>query len=202
MPIWQIIEGKDDLVGLNQQWASNLFFKSLHANIELDVKKDWKHVWAIDDPTQQVQGDCGTNTKSHFCGYDTAGKILKHLLFNLPKANVTEANFKGRIKDYASKGILKAFNQKEFITTSGDPSKTEIKDVGYVYYPHNCLEKMCNLHISLHGCFGGIEFWATEGTELINYAASNDLILLFPMVVKCYDTDGKTGEDYNNKHGA
>lgn len=115
---------------------------------------------------------------------------------------MTESNFKPAMKDFRSKGILKPFDQKEFITGNDDASKSEIKDVGYVYYPYNCLEKNCNVHISLHGCFGGIEFWATEGTGMIDYAASNDLILLFPMVVKCYDTDGKTGKDFHNKNGA
>ena len=156
----------------------------------------------MDDPSQKVQGDCSPTTRSHYCGYDTAGKILQHLLFNIPKANVTERNFKPAIKDFRSKGVLKPFSQKEFISGNDDLTKSEIKDVGYVYYPFNCLEKKCNVHISLHGCFGGIEFWATEGTGMIEYAATNDLIVLFPMVERCYDTQGKTGSNYNNKYGS
>ena len=83
-----------------------------------------------------MQGDCTETTKSHFCGYDTAGKILTHLLFNIIKSNVTEENWKPKFKDWASKGILKTFDQHEFVDYTGDWKKTDIKDNGYIYYPY------------------------------------------------------------------
>ena len=57
------------------------------------------------------------------------------------------------------------------------------------------------MHLSLHGCFGGNDYWATDGTGIIDYAASNDLILLFPCVKECYDTIGKTGSEWATRDG-
>ena len=57
------------------------------------------------------------------------------------------------------------------------------------------------MHLSLHGCFGSTDYWPKEGTGLINYAASNNLILLFPMVHNCYDTKGNTGDKFATKKG-
>jgi hypothetical protein len=107
-PFWMIIEEKDDLVPQAQQWASYLFMKSLHANVEL-VVKPWKHVFAMDKPEEPL-GDCSSLTSTHLCGYDTANKILTHLLFNLHNSNITEDNWKPSIKDYESMGVLKPFS--------------------------------------------------------------------------------------------
>ena len=76
-----------------------------------------------------------------------------------------------------------------------------MQDRGYIFYPHNCLLKSCNLHLSLHGCFGGTDYWAKDGTGMMNYAAANDIILLFPYVHNCYDTRGNTGVDFATNKG-
>jgi hypothetical protein len=75
--------------------------------------------------------------------------------------------------------------------------------MGHLYFPHTCLEetKSCNIHINLAGCKGGNEYWSTSGSMFINYAASNDLIMLFPYVEGCYDISGTTDSNYNTYLG-
>jgi hypothetical protein len=196
-PVWQLRESLDNLVGQNQQNASKQFYEALGANLSSEMK-EWRHVFAIDDPRQSMQGDCITS--SHFCGWDTAGRILIHLLWNLPSSGIDRGNWQGKAWDWENRGTLKPFDQHEFVTEK-NWTKTEFTDKGAVYYPHACLQFSCNVHISLHGCFGSTDYWPKEGTGLIHYAASNNIILLFPFVKECYDTKGKTGPNFATKKG-
>jgi hypothetical protein len=60
-------------------------------------------------------------------------------------------------------------------------STSKFKENGYVYVPNSCLKKECDLHISLHGLFSGFKDWITPNLNIVNYAATNDLIVLYPM---------------------
>ena len=57
-----------------------------------------------------------------------------------------------------------------------------------MYYPNTCLEKSCKVHMHLHPCGAihqGLSKWAYDGyiqnTGLLEYAATNDLIVIFPL---------------------
>ena len=59
--------------------------------------------------------------------------------------------------------------------------------VGYVYYPHTCYENSCRIHFYFHGCQGtanGMYDGWSDITEsgFLQYAASNDMIMVFPQV--------------------
>jgi hypothetical protein len=99
--------------------------------------------------------------------------------------------------------VLKPFNQKEFFKLNGK-AKHGMIDEGYIYYPYKCLDEgmHCNLHISLSGCLGGFIEWPRDLNGFINYAASNNLIVLYPMIKECYDNFGYSGPDWNNRNGA
>jgi len=62
---------------------------------------------------------------------------------------------------------------------------------------------MCNLHVAIHGCDGGSRevYLENEGRYWGKYAATNDFVLLFPMVKHCWDTIGETGENWDNRNG-
>jgi len=78
-------------------------------------------------------------------------------------------------KNWKNLGTLQEFKQEKKFSAPG------LKEDGYLYYPSSCKTKECNLHISLHDCGNGQESWVTENTRLLEYAATNDLIVLFPM---------------------
>ena len=110
--------------------------------------------------------------KFHF---DASGNMLKHIL-NRKELNPLD-------EKYLEHGKLKKFSQKEFGDNAG------LSEFGYVFYPNSCLKKDCSLHVSLHGWSGGAVDWPENGSNIIHYAASNDLVVLYPFAEKCWYTD-------------
>jgi len=163
-----------------------MFYKKHGANL-LSVQTPFKHGFPIDDPSQLMQGNCINEGDggSHYCGFDTAGKILTHLLSNLPGSDFTKLNAKAAPEDWRQKGTIREFDQKEFF--HGDEEefkKSDFKEHGGLYFPHSCIaeDKHCNIHINMAGCWGSNDYWAKAGSGMIDYAATNDIILLFPWV--------------------
>lgn len=80
-----------------------------------------------------------------------------------------------------------------------------MQEFGWYFVPHNCAKKgaMCNLHVAIHGCDGGSRetYLENEGRYWGKYAATNDFVLLYPMVEHCWDTIGETGENWDNRYG-
>jgi len=92
---------------------------------------------------------------------------------------------KERNFDWESIGTLMKYDQKEFV----DPKPLEdgFWDYGYVYYPNTCVdsaEKKCKIHVYLHGCYesadGYGESTSVRWNGFVEYAASNDIIMVFP----------------------
>ena len=89
-------------------------------------------------------------------------------------------------KEYLKNGKLRKFSQKEFI----DPkTKSGMQEHGYLYYPTSCLSKTCSLHVSLHGWSGGAVEWPENGSNIIHYAASNDIVVLYPFADITWNVD-------------
>ena len=118
------------------------------------------------------------------CGFDAAGNCLKHLLTNLETSPL--AALKSKSENWKNEGVLKKFNQQEFLTDSSLFDYTGFGEEGWVYIPNNCIDgttKKCKLHVNLHGTGMG---YASIGDNYfkragwLEYAASNDLIMLFP----------------------
>lgn len=76
----------------------------------------------------------GNNSPIKNCGYDLAGNILKYLLPNVVDSDVVEIAPRDEEWESTSKGVLKSFNQYEFV----DAWKWEYTGLhkwGYVYFP-------------------------------------------------------------------
>ena len=66
------------------------------------------------------------------------------------------------VGDLDEYGTLTEFDQTEFVAVNsskpdGEPwtfEETEWNEIGLVFTPHACLEKMCHVHFSFHGCTG------------------------------------------------
>ena len=93
-----------------------------------------------------------------------------------------------------------------------------LEEYGMIYYPFQCVDgtRSCKIHIHHHGCGGSIrapaEFSGMEPIDVsnfANYAASNDLIIVWPQVSwnlfaangGCADSWGYSGEDYLHSSG-
>merc|ERR1712100_1004219 len=88
-------------------------------------------------------------------------------------------------------GEFLSFDQTEFANITGFDIKDtpfDTKNPGYVYIPNNCQNKSCDVHLALHGTYDNgynhCHKHESKGSEYnymyLNYAASNDIIMLCP----------------------
>lgn len=89
--------------------------------------------------------------------------------------------------NWKKKGVLSRFNQHMYLETK-IWERNGLDEWGYVYYPYTCVgkDKHCKVHVALHGCGGQVD--GIFGWDFIvrygytQYAASNDLVIIFPQV--------------------
>ena len=136
------------------------------------------------------------------CNYDAVGEMLKHIMPNQDKQPLVE-----RDMDWQTKGTLSTFDQSEFVSPS-DWQVSSFDDQGYVYIPNSCSSTQCRVHLVTHGCSGGASFIGTgfiENAGYLEWAATNDIVVLFPQIKAsdthfiykgCWDFFGYTGADY------
>lgn len=144
--------------------------------------------------------DCNANRSPYVnaCGdYDQAGRILSHIYGGLNPS----------VPDLPAAG---PFDQTPF----GDPERTGLAPVGYVYVPPACAGgSACAVHIVFHGCrqsAAEVGDAVTTGAGFNRWAANNNLIVLYPQLsprrsadpIACWDWIGTTGTDYATKGGA
>ena len=115
--------------------------------------------------------------------YDAVGNMLSFLLTTLQTRPMTE--LQPADKNYFAKGVLRRFSQLEFLDTSIFDSHG-LADYGYIYYPHRCVDgsvKNCKIHMVIPACgqttvMGGFSLMNDYGYA--QYAASNDIIMIYP----------------------
>jgi hypothetical protein len=84
-------------------------------------------------PKGYPEGNCdGTGFALCNNGFDTPGKVLGHLLTNIPETGIEELN--ERDPKWKKKGVFRKFRQSEFVNDK-DFSKSEYQEFGYVFYP-------------------------------------------------------------------
>lgn len=109
------------------------------------------------------------------CGFNIAYYFLKDWFearHNKPMNRSTN--------DYTKHGHLLAFNQTPFTEKNSD-----LAEVGYIYLPNTCLQskEFCSLHVHIHGCWLSSEVYRDvylRQTGLLEFAATNHIVLLFP----------------------
>lgn len=184
------------------------------------ISNDYHHLWPIDREVDEQfpQGDCAAPLSGWTvnCQDDLAGDILSYLYGKLEEG----FELKPRDYDWQSKGVLRRYAQWEFLGDhtifQGNLGYSGFDEYGYVYYPTACTDgtKKCKLHVYMHGC--GFSAKVT-GQDLVRfggfleYAASNDIIVVFPQAVynyftnmfMCFSFDGSMNldPDFYNKNG-
>jgi hypothetical protein len=119
-----------------------------------------------------------------------AGDMFTHLFENM-ETPVTLNPMSEDSRDWEQKGVLRKFSQKEFLPDDLKWNEfSGLDDFGYVYYPNTCIgESGCKVHLFLHGCASGFENifdWVIRYSGWTQYAAENNLIVLFPQVKSNY----------------
>ena len=116
-------------------------------------------------------------------------------------------------EDWKKHGILKKFAQREFLGENSVFSYDGLDEYGFVYYPQICLDtdKKCKVHVYLHGCTAIIGEDLVRNSDFLEYAAANDMIIIFPQNMynlltnpfSCWSTSSSTlpDENYFNQNG-
>jgi hypothetical protein len=107
------------------------------SSVNFITQPDFSHVWPADvnspeEITSTCYGDAMPLPVGN-CGYDTAGNILKYLLPNIVNSTITEVN--ERTDDWRSQGIVKKFDQQEFVDQAFW-KHSGLDKYGYVFYPN------------------------------------------------------------------
>ena len=129
---------------------------------------------------EQIWNRCGYDGVTEECTYDMVGAMFLHLFSNMPTNSVSSLN--APVADWRTNGTFRRFYQDEFI----EKNFFEFDGLGrygYVYYPNSCKKKACKIHMHLHGCteiIRGLSYYAFTSYGLVQYAASNDIIVIFP----------------------
>ena len=80
------------------------------------------------------------------------------------------------------KGKFSYFNQEEVVAWD-DPVasfiQSAMRPIALLFVPDSCSTTTCKLHIGFHGCGGSSDDFAFD-TDLVNFAATNNIILVFP----------------------
>ena len=110
--------------------------------------------------------------------------MLRHVL--QPESE----ELKPRIIDYQEHGKLYLFDQRPyFASVNGqiNPDEHKLNENGYLYVPDKCANTStpCHVHVHFHGCDLSsvtIKDLYVRKTGILEFAASNDIITIFPQV--------------------
>ncbi len=127
------------------------------------------------------------------CDYDGAGELLEHLYGPLEES----ADDQGSLKSIALDNV----------------ADTGLMQKAWAFLPETCeaTPGRCRIHVVLHGCLQSVEkveMAFIEQTDFQRWAASNDIVLLYPQIQAsavnpygCWDWWGYSGSDYRIREG-
>ena len=113
-PIYILSGNLDDIAPPKAQEAQRTIYESYGANVMYEAE-DIYHVFPVDYPTDEWPRQSCDGSDVYLCnnGFDSAGKILGHLLTNIPETGMTELAPKDY--DWESKGVFEKFRQHNFV---------------------------------------------------------------------------------------
>jgi hypothetical protein len=109
-PVYVITGELDEIVKPMLGESTKLFYENFGANVVLEEMEGVIHQFPTDLPAEaKPLGEKGGTVRNTFpnCGIDTAGKILSHLLVNMPGSTIDALNPKD--DDWQSNGVLRLF---------------------------------------------------------------------------------------------
>ncbi|MEM5277579.1 PHB depolymerase family esterase [Cupriavidus taiwanensis] len=170
-------------------------------NLRYETVPDADHTFPTD--SYRDGNRCSTSAAPYIsdCGFDAAGRILKHLYGNLQLRN-----------DGLPRGHLIEFDQTEFLHA---PESQGMARTGWLYVPESCASKRCRLHVVFHGCsqsFSDVQRRFIEHAGYNPWADTNSIVVLYPQTMAsggtpynpkgCWDWWGYTGSDkWDTKEG-
>jgi poly(3-hydroxybutyrate) depolymerase len=200
--VWVFRGTRDSIISAPVAQAAADFYRAVApaAAVTLVDDIDAVHAW----PTLQFGAPCEGFEAPYLaaCGYDAAGALLEALVGKLAPAR-------------HDAGRLLRFDQQAFW-----PSGTahSLHAAAWLFVPAQCEGEAaanCRLHVVFHGCRQSEDFVEeafVRHTGLNEWAAGNDLVVLYPQVRAsalrplnpqgCWDWWGYSGADYDVRGAA
>ena len=190
-PVWIMRGSNDAIVAPEVVKALEAVYQALGSSVVARYDLPFAHHF----PTESVGSACETSAPPFLgqCDFDAAGQILKHLYSDLRPPAIEAA---GVWSEVAIENAQAA----------------HLLESAYRYEPEACAQKVCDVHIVLHGC---AQSGATVGRAFVEgagyqrWADTNDLVILYPQVslspvnpYACWDWWGYSGSDYLTREGA
>lgn len=202
-PVWLFSGTKDTVVKQGVVDKLQGYYSHYGANIKYVNSYASEHAFPTDLPENKNQCDYLGKPYINNCNFDGVGDMFAHIIPGQDTKPLVD-----RDMDWQSKGDLSLFDQKEFVSDLYVFNTSSMDELGYVYIPHACREEGsdCRVHVAIHGCLQGrnkIDDTFTKQAGYLEWAASNNLIILFPQAKTndlnpkgCWDFWGYTGVDY------
>ena len=200
--VWVFRGTRDTVIAPGVTRALARFYGELSPGTEVILSEDVDavHGW----PTVDYGAPCEGFEPPYLtaCGFDAAGALLAALHGDLAAPD----------EDRAAR--LQPFDQREFWPQA---SAHSLHERGWLFVPSQCQEApgRCRLHVVFHGCRQSEDFVGeafVRHTGLNAWAASNDLVVLYPQVrasalsplnpQACWDWWGYSGANYAERGGA
>lgn len=175
--VWLYTGSQDSVVKSQVVRDGATFYRKYTSSVALVDSVPSEHAWI----TAAHGNSCGYLGSPYInnCDFDAAGDILK--------ATLGRSNLTAPVSDASAAGSILQFSQDDFV--SGGASSISFGPTGYMYVPDACKTTQCGLHIAFHGCQQTIadigEEFITEA-HLNEWAASNNLVVLYPQAQKSY----------------
>ena len=138
--------------------------------------------------------------------YDGVGSMFTWLYGKVDPSMTVNAGS----TNWASEGVLREFDQHEFVDAFMPWEAHGLAKRGFVYYPNACTTagSNCKVHMAMHGCGGasvtkigltGEIFSFAKYKGYSQYAAANKIIIIYPQAQfdqlkqwgECFDFQGK-----------
>lgn len=176
--------GTKDMQDAGYWQQSMAWLQDNGAKVTKQLIHDFTHVVPSNLPVDEEwhrEGSCNVRDGdvvppkrgSRNCGYNLAWYMLQTWFGEEP--------LKERALNHTQLGDFHAFNQSAFVD---DNTEAKLGEIGYIYIPHACKDgAYCKTVMFLHGCLQAAGIWKeTEARRmgLIEYAATNNLIVIFP----------------------
>ena len=159
-------------------------FEKYGANVHFETK-DNTHIFPIDKTVSDIWpvGSCYDADHQHAaltnCQQDLAGDFLSYLYGNLDPSLDPQP----KTDDWQSQGVLRKYDQRQFLENQSKHFDSGFDDHGYVYYPNSCIGKKCKAQILFHGCAVDA---LTACQNAIPLASANDMIIIMPGAKFCF----------------
>ena len=167
-----------------------------------NLANDAAYIWSgqfdqVVPPTMQIATEgvynhYGTNNILVSEAYEhwvPDGKLTEALKWLYNALEYNDDDFEPPVSNYLDYGTQENFMQAEFLDSGWDFDDTDFHDYGAYYIPTDCETMTCKVHFVFHGCYGSGEWFLNDNEDLMQFAATNKIALIFPSSY-CWDWEG------------